>query len=131
MCINLKRATDMFLIMWKLTDKHAKLPSTLSSFSSFLLGEIFSQVRRLSVAVKCFVFKLNLKLRIFLRNPYHVFCTAEFYWYVHPFSGMIGVYDSPTELSIWYICDMCDRIKAVITLNKGKKNGWYIGWSFQ
>lgn len=31
----------------KLTAKHANLPSTLSIFSNFLLGEIFSQVGRL------------------------------------------------------------------------------------
>ncbi|XP_020525497.1 uncharacterized protein LOC18438190 isoform X1 [Amborella trichopoda] len=34
---------NLILVNPPLTDKHAKLPSTLSSFSNFLLGEIFSQ----------------------------------------------------------------------------------------
>lgn len=36
-----------FHCLLKLTAKHANLPSTLSIFSNFLLGEIFSQVGRL------------------------------------------------------------------------------------
>ncbi|KAJ0972596.1 hypothetical protein J5N97_020555 [Dioscorea zingiberensis] len=38
-----EKLRDLILVNPPLTEKHAKLPSTLSIFSNFLLGEIFSQ----------------------------------------------------------------------------------------
>jgi hypothetical protein len=41
----------VLLLRLKLTEQHAKLPSILSSFSSFLLGEIYCQVRKVRLLI--------------------------------------------------------------------------------
>lgn len=45
LCLTTETAT---FAHYKLMEKHAKLPSSLALFSNFLLGEIFSQVSRIS-----------------------------------------------------------------------------------
>ena len=47
-------------------EKHAKLPSTLSIFSNFLLGEIFSQVRGL--CNPHYVFNCFLRLKSYVKK---------------------------------------------------------------
>lgn len=42
--------------MLQLTAKHANLPSTLSIFSNFLLGEIFSQVGGTHICLLSYVY---------------------------------------------------------------------------
>ncbi|KAL9817252.1 putative haloalkane dehalogenase [Arabidopsis thaliana] len=50
---------NLILLNPPLTPEHAKLPSTLSVFSNFLLGEIFSQVSFIKVASLCFPPTIN------------------------------------------------------------------------
>lgn len=63
----------MILLIIKLMEKHVKLPSTLSIFSNFLLGEIFSQdpLRASDKALtSCGPYKMKEEDAMVYRRPY-------------------------------------------------------------
>ncbi|KAL5702903.1 hypothetical protein ACHQM5_028064 [Ranunculus cassubicifolius] len=62
-----------FLLIFKLVDKHANLPSTLAVLSNFLLGEVFSQdPLRASdkLMTSCGPYKIKEEIAMVYRRPY-------------------------------------------------------------
>ncbi|KAK2352676.1 alpha/beta-Hydrolases superfamily protein [Trifolium repens] len=71
--IHPEKINDLILINPPLTAQHAKLPSTLSIFSNFLLGEIFSQdpLRASDKALtSCGPYKMKEEDAMVYRRPY-------------------------------------------------------------
>ncbi|GAB4830370.1 hypothetical protein Ancab_020007 [Ancistrocladus abbreviatus] len=72
-CNHQDKVDKLILLNPPLTDKHAKLPSTLSIFSNFLLGEIFSQdpLRASDKALtSCGPYKMKEEDAMVYRGPY-------------------------------------------------------------
>ncbi|KMZ66804.1 Hydrolase, alpha/beta fold family protein [Zostera marina] len=68
-----EKLKNVVLVNPPLTDKHTKLPSTLSAFSNFLLGEVFSQdPLRASdrVITSCGPYMMKEEDAMVYRNPY-------------------------------------------------------------
>ncbi|KAL3517901.1 hypothetical protein ACH5RR_020490 [Cinchona calisaya] len=76
-----EKITDLILLNPPLTAKHANLPSTLSIFSNFLLGEIFSQdpLRASDKALtSCGPYKIKEDVAMVYRRPYLTSGSAGF-----------------------------------------------------
>ncbi|CAI9107268.1 OLC1v1006586C1 [Oldenlandia corymbosa var. corymbosa] len=76
-----EKITDLILLNPPITDKHANLPSTLSIFSNFLLGEIFSQdpLRASDKALtSCGPYQIKEDVAMVYRRPYLTSGSAGF-----------------------------------------------------